>query len=129
MSRPRLIALLLALVTLVVYLPAGWHDFVNYDDIDYVTDNPFVKNGLSWADLKWAFTTGHASNWHPLTWISLQTDCELFGLNAGAMHMINVLFHAANVSLLFLVFLRWTEKLWPSALAAALFAWHPLHVE
>lgn len=129
MSRPRLIALLLALITLVVYLPAGWHQFVNFDDPDYVTDNPHVKNGLNWTDLKWAFTTGHASNWHPLTWISLQADCELFGTNAGALHMINVLFHAANAALLFLLFLRLTERTWPSAMVAGLFAWHPLHVE
>jgi protein O-mannosyl-transferase len=129
MSRPRLIALLLALTTLVVFLPAGGHDFVNYDDPDYVTDNSFVKDGLNWTDLKWAFTTGHASNWHPLTWISLQTDCELFGLNAGALHLINVLFHAANVALLFWLCWRLTEKLWPAALVAALFGWHPLHVE
>src|SRR5271170_6870547 len=129
MSRPRLIALLLALTTLVGFLPAGGHEFVNYDDSDYVTDNPFVKGGLNWTDLKWAFTTGHASNWHPLTWISLQADCELFGLNAGALHLINVMFHAANVALLFLLCRRLTEKLWPSALVAALFGWHPLHVE
>lgn len=133
MSRPRpvhrVLALVLALATLVVFLPAGWHDFVNYDDPDYVTDNSFVKNGLSRTDLKWAFTTGHASNWHPLTWISLQADCELFGPNPGALHMINVLFHATNVALLFLLCLRLTDKLWPSAMVAALFAWHPLHVE
>ena len=99
MSRPRLIALLLALITLLVYLPVARDGFVNYDDQDYVTENPVVQNGLTWAGVKWAFTTGHASNWHPLTWLSHMLDCELFGLNAGAHHCVNVLFHAANAVL------------------------------
>jgi tetratricopeptide (TPR) repeat protein len=129
MSRPRLIALLLALATLLVFLPAGRYHFVNFDDPDYVTDNPFVKNGLSWTDLRWAFTAFHSGNWHPLTWISHQADCELFGLNAGAHHFVNLLFHAANVALAFLFLWRLTERLWPAALIAALFGWHPLHVE
>jgi protein O-mannosyl-transferase len=129
LSNPRLIALLLAFVTITVFLPVAHDDFINFDDPDYVTNNAFVKNGLNWTDLKWAFTSGFASNWHPLTWISLQTDSEFFGLNAGAFHLINVLFHAANVGLLFLLLLRLTDRLWPSALMAALFAWHPLHIE
>jgi tetratricopeptide (TPR) repeat protein len=129
MSRPRLITLLLALITLVVFLPVGRFSFVNYDDPDYVVENNFVKNGLNWTDLQWAFTTFHASNWHPLTWISLMTDCTLFGLDAGAMHFVNVLFHAANAALLFMLLWRLTGKIWPSAFVAALFAWHPLHVE
>jgi protein O-mannosyl-transferase len=129
MSRPRTIALLLAFATLLVFLPVGWHQFVNYDDTDYVTENPFVKNGLNWTDIKWAFTAFHAGNWHPLTWISHQLDCELFGLNAGAQHIVNVLFHSANAALVFILLLRLTEKLWPAAMVAALFAWHPLHVE
>jgi protein O-mannosyl-transferase len=129
MSRPRLIALLLALVTLAVYLPVRTHSFVNYDDTDYVTENSFVKNGLTWAGIKWAFTTGHASNWHPLTWLSHMADCQLFGPNAGAHHFTNVLFHAANTVLLFVLLRRLTEKIWPGAMVAALFAWHPLHVE
>ena len=129
MSRPRLIALLLALGTLVVFLPAGGFGFVNYDDPDYVTENIFVKNGLDGAGLWWAFTSFHASNWHPLTWISHMTDCALFGLNPGAMHFVNVLFHAANAALLFALLWRLTQKLWPAAFIAALFAWHPLHIE
>ena len=129
MSRPRLITLLLALTTLVVFLPAGGFNFVNYDDNDYITENAFVKHGLTWPDIKWAFTAFHASNWHPLTWLSHMADCTLFGLNPGAHHFVNVFFHAANVALLFLLLLRLTEKIWPAALVAALFAWHPLHVE
>ena len=129
MSRPRLIALLLALTTLLVYLPVTHFGFLNYDDDDYVTSNHDVQNGLTWAGVKWAFTTFHASNWHPLTWLSHMLDCDLFGLDPGAHHLINVLFHAANVVLLFALLLRLTDSPWPCAFIAALFAWHPLHVE
>ena len=129
MSRPRLITLLLAFATLVVFLPVGSHEFVSFDDTDYVTENPFVKNGLTFTDIVWAFNTFHAGNWHPLTWISHMLDCQLFGANAGAHHFVNVLFHAANTALLFTLLLRLTGKIWPCAFIAALFAWHPLHVE
>jgi hypothetical protein len=129
MSRPRLIALLLALITLAVYLPVTRHDFVNLDDADYVTQNPIVQEGLTVGGLHWAFTTFHASNWHPLTWLSHMADCECFGLNPAGHHLVNVLFHSANVALLFILLLRLTSQIWPSALVAALFAWHPLHVE
>jgi tetratricopeptide (TPR) repeat protein len=110
-------------------LPASRDGFVNYDDQDYVTENSVVQKGLTWTGIKWAFTTGHASNWHPLTWLSHMADCELFGLNPGAHHLVNVLFHTANVVLLLVLLLRLTGKLWPGAFVAALFAWHPLHVE
>ena len=121
--------MLLALVTLLVYLPVCRYNFLVYDDDDYVTNNPVVQSGLTWAGVEWAFTTAHASNWHPLTWLSHMLDCELFGLNPGAQHLVNVLFHAANAVLLFALLLRLTQALWPSAFVAALFAWHPLHVE
>jgi len=129
MSRPRFIALLLALATLAVFLPAGRLGFVSFDDNDYVTENPFVKNGLTVTGICWAFTTSHAGNWHPLTWLSHMADCELFQLNPGAHHYDNVLIHAANVVLLFALLLRLTQKPLPAAFIAALFAWHPLHVE
>jgi tetratricopeptide (TPR) repeat protein len=129
MSRLRITALLLALVTLLVYLPVGRHDFVNYDDTDYVTENSFVKSGLTWVDAKWAFIAFHSGNWHPITWLSHMADCEFFGLNPGAHHFVNALLHAANVALLFILFLRLTGLFWPAAFNAALFAWHPLHVE
>ena len=126
--------LLLVLGTLAVYLPAANHGFTLYDDNDYVTENPMVENGLTWAGIKWAFTTGHASNWHPLTWISHMLDCQLcqflnLGLNPSVPHCENILFHAANAILLFTLLLRLTKLIWPSAFAAALFAWHPMHVE
>lgn len=129
MSRPRLIALLLALVTLVVYLPVVRCDFINFDDQVYVTDNRHVEDGLTWPDIQWAFTTFHGANWHPLTWLSHMTDCTLFGLNPAAHHFVNALIHAANTALLFIVLLRLTGALWPSAWVAAVFGWHPLHVE
>jgi tetratricopeptide (TPR) repeat protein len=129
MSHPRLIGLLLALVTLLVYLPVAHDSFLVYDDGEYVTENPAVQNGLKWPAIQWAFTTQHTSNWHPLTWLSHMMDCELFGPNAGAHHVVNVLFHAVNAALLFGLLFRLTGDLWPGAFVAALFAWHPLHVE
>ncbi|HXI68992.1 MAG TPA: tetratricopeptide repeat protein [Verrucomicrobiae bacterium] len=129
MSQPRLIALLLALATLLVYLPVTHSRFVNFDDDDYVTNNPIVKKGLTWTGVQWAFTTWHASNWHPLTWLSHMADCEFFGLNPAAYHFVNVLFHAANAALLLILLFRLTGALWPCTFIAALFAWHPLHAE
>jgi protein O-mannosyl-transferase len=129
MSRPRLIGLLLAFVTLLAYLPAARHAFVLYDDGDYITENLVVQNGLTWAGFKWAFTTWHASNWHPLTWISHMADCQMFALNPGGHHSVSALFHAANAVLLFALLLRLTGALWTGAFVAALFAWHPMHVE
>jgi protein O-mannosyl-transferase len=129
MSRPRLIALLLALTTLLVYLPVVRCDFVNFDDQVYVTENPHVQAGLTLSGIRWAFTSFYGANWHPLTWLSHMLDCELFGLNPGAHHFVNALFHAANAVLLFVLLLRLTGALWPAAFVTALFAWHPLHVE
>ncbi|MGB7748195.1 MAG: tetratricopeptide repeat protein [Verrucomicrobiia bacterium] len=129
MPRPRVIGLLLAFATLLAYLPATHDLFINYDDDNYITQNPIVQRGLTWNGVQWAFTTWHASNWHPLTWLSHMTDCELFRLNPGGHHLVNILFHAANAALLFMLLLSLTDALWPSAFIAALFAWHPLHVE
>jgi tetratricopeptide (TPR) repeat protein len=128
MPRLRIVAWFLALVTLVIYLPVRMAGFV-YDDYAYLVNNPTVQNGLSWAGIKWAFTTGYSANWHPLTWLSHMLDCQLFRMNPGAQHVINVLFHSANAVLLLLLLFRLTGELWPAALVAALFAWHPLHVE
>jgi tetratricopeptide (TPR) repeat protein len=127
--RRLLICVLLAAVTFAVYLPVRNYSFLFYDDNVYVTDNAQVKPGLSWQGIKWAFTTGYGANWHPLTWLSLMLDCELFGVEPGPMHIVNVLFHIANTLLLFIVFNRMTKALWQSAFIAALFALHPLHVE
>ena len=121
---------LLATLTAILYWPAHRFSFVNYDDPVYLTQNAPVQAGLTWEGVSWAFTAGHASNWHPLTWLSHMADVQLFGpAAAGSHHLVNVLFHAANSVLLFLVLLRMTGERLPSLLVATLFAWHPLHVE
>jgi tetratricopeptide (TPR) repeat protein len=123
------IAIVLAAVTVLVYLPMLRHGFVNYDDPDYILNNPHVRAGLTWSGMAWAFQSSVASNWHPLTWISHMIDCGLFGVNPAGHHLVNVLFHTANAVLLFLLLSRLSGALWRSAFVAALFAWHPLHVE
>ncbi len=105
------------------------YDFVNYDDGQYVTDNPHVQQGVGVSSIYWAFTNRDCSNWHPLTWLSHILDYQLYGLRAGGHHLTNVLLHAAGAILLFLVLWRMTGNLWPSAFVAAVFAVHPLHVE
>ncbi|MGB7768190.1 MAG: hypothetical protein WBN22_04975 [Verrucomicrobiia bacterium] len=127
--RTWLACLALVLGTLAIYWPARHYGFVDYDDNDYVFNNPTVRSGLSWWGLVWSFVDQHASNWHPLTWLSHMLDCQLFGLHAGAHHMVNVLFHCANAVLLLLLLNSMTGAFWRSAFVAALFAWHPLRVE
>jgi protein O-mannosyl-transferase len=132
LSSPRrnsLICLLLAGITLALYWPLTNHDFVSYDDGIYIIDNPHVNTGLSWPNVAWAFRTGYAGNWHPLAWISHMLDVEWFGLRPGWHHFVNALFHSANTALLFLVLICMTGATWRSAFVAALFGWHPLHVE
>jgi tetratricopeptide (TPR) repeat protein len=129
MSQKRLVILLLILITIALYWPVAGFGFVNFDDGNYVADNRVVQDGLTFIGLKWAFTVMYAANWHPLTWLSHMLDCELFGVNAGAHHLVNVLIHAVNSALLFNLWFRLTGRQWSSALVAALFAWHPLHVE
>jgi len=124
-----LISLFLILVTLGVYLRTARFDFVSYDDPYYVSDNKHVQAGLTAKSITWAFTTRSASNWHPLTWLSLMLDCQLFGVKAGGHHLINVFFHIINTLLLFWVLNRMTGALWRSGFVAAVFALHPLHVE
>jgi tetratricopeptide (TPR) repeat protein len=126
----------LAVSTLLVFWQVRNFDFVNYDDNAYVYENPRVLSGITVDNIRWAFTAGHASNWHPLTWLSLMLDCQLFraaslpgGPNPGKMHLVNVFFHLANTLLLFTVLKQMTGALWQSAFVAALFAVHPLHVE
>jgi protein O-mannosyl-transferase len=102
---------------------------VRYDDDDYIAQNSHVNWGLTWDGIKWAFTSLYAANWHPLTWLSHMLDVSLFGLRAGGHHLVSLLFHTGSVLLLFWFLCRATRRLWPSALVAALFAVHPLHVE
>jgi len=126
--RAFLICLGLALVTAGVYAPVRHFEFVNYDDPLCVTENRHVQAGLTWPGLAWAFTTLD-DQWMPVTWSVRLLEGQSFGLNAGAHHVVNVLFHAANVLLLFGVLRRMTAAPWRSAVVAALFAVHPLHVE
>src|SRR5215471_15621502 len=128
-ARPRLWSLALLLGTLALYFPVGKSQFVSYDDPAYLTENRVVLRGLTWPGVKWAFTTNQASNWHPLTWLSHMLDCELFGADPGAAHLVNAGWHAANVVLFFWLLLRLTGVLWSSLFGAAFFAWHPLRVE
>jgi tetratricopeptide (TPR) repeat protein len=128
-NRTVQVSLLLVVLTLVIYWQVGGHEFINYDDNVYITDNPNVRTGLTLDNIKWAFTTGYAVNWHPLTWLSHMLDVDLFGLNPKGHHLASVFFHAVNTILLFLVLKRMTGGLWQSAVVAALFALHPLHVE
>ena len=128
-AAPLFPGLLLVAATLAVYWPAIYCGFLNYDDPLYFTSNPQVLTGLTPGNVVWAFTTTHASNWHPLTWLSLMLDAELFGQSPIGPHVTNVLLHVANTVLVFLLFRRITAATWRSALVAALFALHPLHVE
>src|SRR5882724_10278321 len=124
-----LILLGLAIVTFGIYAQLIGHRFITFDDPTYIHDNPMVNRGVTLAGLAWAFTTFYAGNWHPLTWIAHMIDSQLFGMIAGGHLLVNALIHAANTLLVFWLLLRTTHARWPSALAAALFALHPLHVE
>ena len=129
-DRPDLLILLgLAVMTFGIYAQVIGHQFITLDDPTYIRENPMVSRGVTLAGLAWAFTTFHVANWHPLTWISHMIDCQLFGTNAGRHLLINALIHVANTLLVFWFLLRATHARWPSALVAALFALHPLHVE
>jgi len=123
------ISMALVIVTFVAFSQVLNNGFINFDDNVYITDNPHVQQGLTLNGITWAFTTGHATNWHPLTWISHMVEYELFGTNPAGHHFISLLLHIANSVLLFLVFRRISGMIWPSLLLAALFALHPLHVE
>ena len=129
-GRPDLLILLgLAIVTFGIYAQVIGHQFITLDDDSYITENSMVNRGVTLAGLDWAFTTFYAGNWHPLTWITHMIDSQLFGMNAGGHLLLNALIHVANTLLVFWFLLRTTHARWPSALVAALFALHPLHVE
>jgi len=123
------ICLFLIAAILAVFWQVRFHEFLEYDDNVYVTENPHVNTGLTLKGIIWAFTTHHASNWHPLTWLSHMLDCQLYGLNPAGHHLTNLVFHIASTLLLFLVLKGMTGALWRSGFVAALFALHPLHVE
>jgi hypothetical protein len=128
-QKTFMICILLVVVTLCAFWQVKDHDFLKFDDHVFVTQNPVVQAGLTCHGLKWAFTTTQGGLWHPLIWLSFMLDYQLFGLNPGGFHLVNLFFHMVNTILLFIIFRRMTGVLWQSAFVAALFAIHPLHVE
>jgi protein O-mannosyl-transferase len=129
LRRDLPVILFLILATALVYGQIGNFDFVRWDDHEYVYENAIVQKGLTWQNIQWAFTTTTQANWHPLTWLSHMADCQFFGLKPGAQHLVSLFFHLVNSTLLFLVLQRMTGAHGRSAIVAALFALHPLHVE
>jgi hypothetical protein len=133
MPKPRfqmwMTAGLLALVTLAVYWPATQCGFVNFDDPDFITANAQVQKGLTWDTLKWAWLNPVNGTWHPLTVLSHALDCQLFASDPWGHHLTSVLLHALNTALVFLLLRGLTGAFWRSVVVAAVFGWHPLHVE
>ena len=127
--HPAVIAATLALLTLIIYLPLGWADFIHLDDPLYITSNPMVQAGWTVESLLWAWTEFYAGFWAPALWMSYMVDIELFGLNPGAFHLVNVLLHLINTVLIFHILHHTTGALWRSAAVAIFFAVHPLRVE
>lgn len=123
------LAALLVLATLLAFSPALHNDFINYDDQQYVTKNVHIQTGLTWSGILWAWSTGYAANWHPLTWMSHMLDWQLFGPSAWGHHLTSLLLHLANTLLLFLLLARMTGSMARSIVVAMLFGVHPLHVE
>src|ERR1035437_597385 len=119
----------LALLALGIYWPVSHFELISYDDPEYVTWNLDIQGGLTLSALRWAFSTGDAGNWHPLTWISYMFDYQFFGGSPGQMHLTSLVLHLANTLVLFSLFRRMTGTFWRSAFVAAIFALHPLHVE
>src|SRR5438477_4580154 len=124
-----LILLGLAVVTFGIYAQVIGHRFITIDDLSYIEENPIVNRGVTLGGFAWAFSTFHQANWHPLTWIAHMIDSQLFGTIAGGHLFVNALIHVANTLLVFAFLSRTTHARWSSALVAALFALHPLHVE
>jgi protein O-mannosyl-transferase len=128
-KRRAVLSLLLTLLALTVYNPVARNDFVNYDDIAYVTGNRHVQSGLTWATVRWSFESTEAANWHPLTWLSHALDSELFHLKPSGHHYTSLLLHTLAAVLLFLFLNEITGLVGRSAVVAALFAVHPVNVE
>ncbi|MGA8439909.1 MAG: tetratricopeptide repeat protein [Candidatus Sulfotelmatobacter sp.] len=128
-QRSTVLCVLLMLLTLAFYHPIVHNRFTNLDDDAYIVRNPHVATGLTWDNVKWAFTSYDTGNWHPLAWLSHALDCQLFKLNPADHHYANVLLHAGNAILLYLLLEGATGLTWPSLMVAALFALHPVNVE
>ena len=128
-NRSLLICLTLIVATFVVFYQVHSFKFVNFDDAEYTYKNLNIQAGITLKAIRWAFTTSHIANWHPLTWLSHMLDWQLFGPNPAGHHLVSLIFHIANTLLLFVVLKQMTSAIWPSVFVAALFALHPLHVE
>lgn len=126
-----ILAVVLMAITLVVYWQAGDHDFLNYDDNEYVTENQHVTTGLTVPNVIWAFASvdENQAHWHPITWLSHMVDVEFYGMDPRGHHLTNVVIHTISIAFLFLFLFRLTSAPWQSLFVAALFALHPLHVE
>lgn len=128
-NSEMIVITVLSVLVIFIYAQTVGFNFINFDDNLYIYENRYVAGGLSLTNIQWAFTQFHSANWHPLTWISHQLDATLFGLNAGGHHASNVIFHLINSILAFVVFKKYTGDFAASAIIAALFAVHPMHVE
>jgi Flp pilus assembly protein TadD len=128
-SRFLMLSIFLVAITWAIFAQTAHHQFINYDDPLYVLENAHVRSGLSWRGVGWAFTHVHSQNWHPLTTMSHMLDCQLFGLNPGAQHLVNVFWHSIAALLLFILLRQATGSMWRSVFVAAVFALHPLRVE
>lgn len=126
---PTAIVVAIVAVTMAVYAPVRHFELVNWDDPQYITENPIVLGGLTWESVRWAFTTTHTPYWHPMTWLSLLADVSIYGQNTGGYHVTSVIIHLCTSVLLFLLLRRMTGAVGKSAFVAAIFAVHPLHVE
>jgi Tfp pilus assembly protein PilF len=123
------IAVILVFGCVLIYFQVSGFQFINFDDNNYVYGNPKILGGLTWENIKWSFTAFHAANWHPLTWLSHQLDATLFGANAGYHHLVNAFLHTINSVVLFFTVRKLTGATWKSGIVAAIFAFHPAHVE
>ena len=128
-KQKLIVYIALTVVTLAVFWQVNRYDFINFDDNIYVTENSVVQTGITLAGFRWAFSTTYYGGWIPLIWLSYMFDYQLHGLNAGGYHLTNLILHIMSALLLFWLFTRMTGAIWKSALVAALFALHPLHVE
>ena len=128
-KQKLIVYIALTVVTLAVFWQVNQYDFINIDDNIYVTGNSHIQSGITLDGFRWAFSSTYAEFWHPLTWLSLMFDYQLYGLNAGGYHLTNLILHILSALLLFWLFNRMTGTIWRSAFVAALFALHPLHVE
>ena len=132
MNNKKYIYLIIVILIISSFIAFGrivGNDFVDYDDVAFITVNSHIQAGFNAESIKWALTTSLHSYWHPLTWLSIILDWRLFGANAGGHHLVSLLWHIGSAILLFLFLSKTTGSLWPSAFVAALFALHPLRVE